>query len=511
MEESNKRIIKNTLYLYVRMGVTILLGLFSTRVILNVLGESDYGTFTVVGSFVSMFTILNSILQAGTRRFLALNLGKGDKELLQRTFSTAFVIHLGIALVVGLLLETFGLWYINNLLNVDQERMFAVNVIFQFSVITCMLQITQTPYVAAVTAHEKFNIYAYMSIFDIVAKIAVLLFLFIFKGDKLIIYAALVLVVSIINIVIYRLYCSRKFEECKMSLKVDRVLLKEMCAFSGWTTLGHFCAVMNLQGVTMILNFFFGTIVNAARGLAGTVLTIIEQFVTGFITAAVPQLVKFYGEGDMERFKRLIFNVSQYTLFLFAIFAVPVLLEIDYVLKLWLGEVPEYTSAFIKITIIVYLIKYSNIMVDQGLNATGNVKQLSLIISPIYLIKVPIVFAVGYFGGSPTDVYFVGLIPQFLGMAVTLYLLYRYANFPAMEYFVKIFLKNFLLIVVAMIIPYLVQCQMGEGLLRFVSVCTVSVVSTLAVLYLFGVNDEVRTMIKSKARSLLSKIKVVKR
>lgn len=510
MEENNKRIIKNTLYLYVRMGVSILLGLFSTRIILSVLGENDYGTYTVVGSFVSMFTILNSILQSGTRRFLALNIGKGDKDLLQRTFSTAFVIHLGIALIVGLLLETFGLWYINNLLNVDQSRMFAVNVIFQLSVITCMLQITQTPYIAAVTAREKFNIYAYMSIYDIVAKIAVLAFLFIFSGDKLIIYAVLLLVVSITSITIYRLYCSRSFDECKMSFKVDKPLFKEICSFSGWTTLGHISAILNNQGVTIILNFFFGTVVNAARGLAGTVVSTIEQFVTGFITASLPQLVKYYGAGDIERFKRLIFNVSQYTLFLFAIFAVPILLEIDYVLELWLGNVPEFTSAFIKVTIIVYFIKYSNFMLDQGLNASGHVKQLSLIIAPIYLIKVPIVFAVGYFGGSPTAVYIVGLIPQFLGMGVIMYLLHRYTQFPSIEYFKKIFLKNFILIIVAMILPYLLQQQMERGIVRFILVCTLSILSTLTVLYMFGLNREVKAMLRNKINSILKKLHIVK-
>lgn len=510
MEENNKRIVKNTLYLYVRMGISILLGLFSTRIVLNTLGENDYGTYTVVGSFVSMFTILNSILQSGTRRFLALNIGKGDKELLQRTFSTAFVIHLGIALIVGFLLETFGLWYINNILNVVQDRMYAVNVIFQFSVLICMLQITQTPYIAAVTAHEKFNIYAYMSIFDIVAKIAVLFFLFIFKGDKLIIYAALLLVVGIINIIIYRLYCSRSFYECKMSLRVDKTLFKEMCSFSGWTTLGHLSAVLNSQGVTMILNYFFGTVVNAARGLAGTVLTIMEQFVTGFITASVPQLVKYYGASDMERFKRLIFNVSQYTLFLFAIFAVPILLEIDYVLRVWLGEVPQYTSAFIKITLIVYLIKYSNIMVDQGLNATGQVKQLSLIVSPVYLVKVPIVLLVAYWGGTPITIYFVSLIPQFIGMAVTLYLLYKYTKFPAMEYFFRIFLKNFALIILAIIPPYILQTQMSDGVIRFLSVCTLSIFSTLMVLYLFGLSREVKTMLNNRIKSIMVKMYIVR-
>lgn len=492
------------------MSISILLGLFSTRIILNTLGESDYGTFTVVGSFVSMFTVFNSILQSGTRRFLALNIGKNDDALLEKTFSTAFVIHLCIAVFVGILLETFGLWYINNILNIEQERLFATNVIFQFSVITCVLQITQTPYVAAVTAHEKFNIYAYMSIFDIVAKIAVLYLLYVFNGDKLIIYGALIMLVGIINRIIYNIYCAKSFKECKTSYKIDKKLFKEMCSFSGWTTLGHFSAILNMQGVTMILNYFFGTIVNAARGLAGTVLSILEQFVTGFITAAVPQLVKYYGSGDMQHFKSLIFNISQYTIFLFAIFAVPILLEIDFVLKLWLGEVPEYTAAFIKITMIVYLIKYSNIMLDQGLNATGKVKQLSLIIAPIYLLKIPIVFIVGYYGGSPIDIYIVSLIPQFLGMITTLFLLYKYTHFPAIEYFIKIFTKNLGLIIIAIIPPYIIQQQMHSGVKRFIIVCIISVLSTLTILYILGLNKEVKTMINEKAFNILKKFRIIK-
>ena len=215
-----------------------------------------------------------------------------------------------------------------------------------------------------------------------------------------------------------------------------------MCSFSGWSSLGHLSAVLNQQGTTVLLNIFFNTTVNAARGLAGTVLSVIEQFVMGFITASVPQLTKYYGAGEQEKFKKLIFNVSQYTLFLMSIIAIPVLLEIDFVLQLWLGIVPDYTAVFIKITIITYLIKYSNIMIDQGLTAIGRVKELSLITAPIYLLNVPLVYLALKIGFEPWSVYIVSMISVLTGFIVNLFLLSKYANFPAGEYFIKIFMRN---------------------------------------------------------------------
>ena len=298
MEQNDKRIVKNTLYLYIRMLIMMSLSFFSTRIVLNTLGVSDFGINNVVGGFVAMFTLLNSILQTGTRRFLALNLGKEDASLLKRTFSTAFVIHCIIAVLVVLLLETFGLWFLNAHLNIEPNRMLAANYVFQFSVVSLFLNITQTPFVAAVTAHEKFNIYAYLSIYDVVAKLAVLFILYVSPGDKLIVYAALIMGVNVLTIMLYCLYCIRQFDECKFSLTVDKTLFRQMCSFSGWSSLGHLSAVLNQQGTTVLLNIFFNTTVNAARGLAGTVLSVIEQFVMGFITASVPQLTKYYGAGE---------------------------------------------------------------------------------------------------------------------------------------------------------------------------------------------------------------------
>lgn len=506
MEKNDKRIVKNTLYLYIRMLVMMALSFFSTRIVLNILGVSDFGVNNVVGGFVSMFTLLNSILQTGTRRFLALNLAKENAFLLKRTFSTAFAIHCAIALLVVVLLETFGVWFLNTYLNIDPDRMRAANYVFQFSVVSLFLNITQTPFIAAVTAHEKFNIYAYLSIYDVLAKLSVLYILYVSPGDKLIAYAALIMGVNALTIMLYRFYCIRQFAECKFSLTVDKVLFRQMCSFSGWSTLGHLSAVLNQQGTTVLLNIFFNTAVNAARGLAGTVLSVIEQFVMGFITASVPQLTKYYGAGEQEKFKRLIFNVSQYTLFLMSIIAIPVLLEIDFVLQLWLGIVPDYTAVFIKITIITYLIKYSNIMIDQGLTAIGKVKELSLITAPIYLLNVPLVYLALKIGFEPWSVYIVSMISVLAGFIVNLILLAKYADFPAGEYFVKIFMRNLVLVAISSILPLYLHFIMPSGAIRFCVVCSVSILVTVIVVFYGGLNREVQEAVKHKVIVTCEKI-----
>lgn len=498
MEDNNKRILKNTVYLYMRQFVIMALSFFTTRIVLEKLGASDYGVNNVVGGFVSMFTVLNSILQTGTRRFLSLNLGKGDALVLKDTFSTAFVIHLIVGTFVVVLLETFGIWFLNSQLNIDSGRMVAANWVFQFSVLTVFLSITQTPYTAAVTSHENFSIYAFMSIFETVSKVAVLFLLIFIPGDKLIIYSALLLGVSAINISVYRVYCIRKFPECQFTLKVNHNLLKEMVRFSGWSVIANVFQVGNTQGVSILLNIFFSTLVNAARGLATTVTFTISQFVNGFIIAAEPQLVKYYGANDREHFEKLVFNITQYTLFLLAIFAVPVFMEIDYVLKLWLTEVPQYTSEFIKITIISSLLVNSYIMIDKAIIASGHIKQMALIGNTIPVIQLPLVYIFLKLGYSPVVTYIITLVPQFLGMFANLWISKHYINFPSGRFFFQIMVKNSLFIIIACIIPYIVREMMPDGLLRFLVVCSLSVFCTIGIMYSFAMNAETKQMVRQK-------------
>ena len=498
MEENNKRILKNTIYLYIRMFVMMALSFVSTRIVLDKLGVDDYGIYNVVGGFVAMFTILNNVLQSATRRFLSVAIGKGEQKLIDSTFSTSLTMHLVIGGVVVVLLETLGAWLLNNTLNIAADRMYAANWVLQFSIINVLLAILQTPFQAAVTSHEKFNVYAIMSIFDVMAKIAILFLLVLLPFDKLIVYAILLSCVNVLSNTIYLIFCRKNFHECKMSLVVDKSLMYEMLKFSGWDSLGNISSILNAQGVTILLNLFFTTAVNAARGLATTVTTTIANFVTGFITAAEPQLAKYYVNKEAERFNNLIFNISRMTLFMLAVIAVPVFMEMDYVLRLWLNEVPDYTSAFIKITIIGTFVQYSNSMVLKGIVAIGKVKQITTLTTPLYFIHIPLVYIVLKLGWSPVSAYWVSIIPSCLGFLMNLHILHNHAGFPSRKYFFEVFVKNVALILCACIPPYFVQIFFESSFSRFILVCSVSILSTITILWFLALNKEVRQIVLSK-------------
>lgn len=499
MEESNKRIIKNTVYLYIRMLIMTALGFFTTRIVLEKLGVSDYGIYSLVGGFVSMFTVLNSILNTGTSRFIALALGKEDIELQKKTFSTSFTLHLGIALIVFLALESLGLWYLNTGLNIEPDRIVAANWVFQFSAISVSLTITQTPFTASVTAHEKFNMYAIMSVFDAISKLLILYLLVIISGDKLIIYSALLFAISLINLLIYRIYCIRKFPECGLSMKIDKILMKEMTGFAGWSTLGHVVTVVNSQGISILYNLFYNTALNAARGLSGTVTFMISNFISGFMTAAQPQLIKFYGAGDIQRFNKLIYNISQYSIFLIAIVMGPVLLEIDYVVFLWLGgNVPQYTTDFVKISMFLTLVYRSNSMIETGIQASGYVKLLNTWSVPVYLGVIPLVWYALWMGWGPIIAIIFANFAPVITFVINLIIIKRTIDFPSWNYFHVVFVKNLFLVLIALAIPYIIQLQLEQGLFRFLLICSLSVLCTITMLWLFGLNHEAKVMVKNK-------------
>lgn len=500
MDNGNKRVVKNTLYLYIRQGIVLVLGLLTTRIVLDKLGVDNYGIYSVVGSFVSMFTILNSVLQSATRRFLSLAIGKDDNIAIRDTFQTAVVIHLCIAAIVVIALETIGLCFLNHELNIEPSRMRAANWVYQFSVLSVALNIINTPYVAAVTSHERFDIYAYLSIFDVIGKIAVLFLLVILPFDKLIVYAALMFAVVTTGAVIYVWFSRKRFPETRhISLKADRPLLKEMLKFSGWDAFGNITSIVNVQGITILLNLFFGSLVNAARGVANTVTFTVLQFVTGFVMAAEPQLVKSYAKRDFARMETLVFDISQMTLFMLAIFAVPIWMEMDYVLKLWLGtNVPQYTGIFIKITLLNCFISYSNLMVVKAIVATGNVKTLNLCLAPIELLILPIIYIALKLFNSPTVVYWISALPSLMKFTVNLILLHKFIGFPMWRYVRVVFLKNLAVVGIALIIPLYIHSIMEEGFWRFLSVGSASVVCTLALMCFFVLNKEMKQMVLTK-------------
>lgn len=507
MEESNKRVVKNTIYLYIRQAIVLVLGLVTTRIVLDKLGVDNYGIYSVVGSFVSMFTILNSVLQSATRRFLSLAIGGKDKKVINDTFNTAIVIHIWICLIVVVALETGGLWFLNKELNIEPSRMWAANWVYQFSILSVAVNILNTPFVAAVTSHERFDVYAYLSIFDVVGKILILFLLIILPFDKLIVYALLTSAVTISAAGVYAWFCRKKFDETRhLSLCADKPLLKEMLKFSGWDSFGNITSIMNVQGITILINLFFGTVINAARGVANTVTFTVQQFISNFILAAEPQLVKSYARGEYDKMTSLVFNISQMTLFMLAVFAVPIWLEMDYVLGLWLGaNVPEYTGIFIKITILNCFTSYSNMMVVKSIVATGHVKELNIRLAPIELAILPIIYVALKLGGSPIIVYLLGMLPSLAKFIVNNHLLHRFIGFPSTKYFTHVYLKNVCLVAIATILPFMIHIYMENGLLRFLAVGSTSVLCTLGIMWVFALNTQTRQMIVLLLRKNLNR------
>lgn len=341
-----RRIAKNTLLLYVRMFLMILIGLYTSRVILKTLGVSDYGVYNVVGGMVSMFAFLNSAMVAASQRFISYELGRGDKERLNLVFCTSVNIHVIIAVVIFILAETIGLWFVNIRLVIDADRMVAANWVYQFSVLTFMVTVVSVPYNSCIVAHEHMRAFAYIGIVDACLRLIAVFLLLVFPYDKLIFYAFGVFAASIIVRILYSFYCKKHFEECAYRFIVNWKLLKRMFSFAGWSVLGNLGFSFKDQGSNIILNLFYGTSINAARGIAMQVSGLVSTFSSNFSMALYPQITKQYAGGNVESCLNLVYSGARYTFYLLTLVSIPFLINVDYVLKLWLGDVPQYTSIF---------------------------------------------------------------------------------------------------------------------------------------------------------------------
>ncbi len=342
--DSNKRIAKNTLALYLRMLLSVVVSLYTSRVVLQVLGVNDYGVYGVVGGVVGMFGFLNSAMSSATSRFLNFAMGKGDEAELKDTFNGALLIHLGIAIVVVLIAETVGLWLLCNKIVIPEGRMQAAHVVYQCSVFGSFLSITQVPYSAVIVAHEKMDIYAYIELLNVGLKLAIVYLITIAVWDKLIVYSLLMLSVSVLIIFIYRFYCIRNYKESHIHLTFNKNIIKPMMGFSVWNMLASCGYSLRVYGSNIVLNMFFGTIVNAAGGIAATVQSVLMGFAGNITTAARPQIITTYATGNFQRMNTLILSVVRLNLFLVGLVTIPVFINAPYILKLWLGNIPSIAS-----------------------------------------------------------------------------------------------------------------------------------------------------------------------
>ena len=484
------------------------IGIYSSRVILQALGVDDYGLYGAIGSIVAMFTIINGVLSVGTSRFLTFELGRNDFEKLRKTFSASLVMHTAMALILFVLLETIGLWFVNSRMNIPAGREFAANVVYQLSIISCMLSLTQVPYTACIIAHEKMDVYAYVGIVEVTFKLfLVILLLYVPFADNLIAYAIILAIWSIGLQIWYRYYCYRRFSESHLMIVKDKTIYKSMLSYSLWDFVGQFCGTGNSQGLNILINMFFGVTVNAARTIAFQVENAITQFSNNFMTSVNPQIVKNYACGNMDRFFQLIYEAGRYSYYLLFMVSLPIFLEADYILQLWLVEVPAYTSLFLRFIIAITLVRVIARPLINGVHATGNVKVLNLT-SGVYsagtfLPAVYVFFKLGF------PVWWCFIIQSFNASICTMLeirALYKQVPFDVKDYLKKVYVWPISVSLIACVPSSLIVYNVESSFVRLCITIIIGIVSTLFCVYYLGIDKKTRNKVLNVVNSKIKRI-----
>ncbi len=500
---ANKRIAKNTLVLYVRMLFTMGISLFTSRVILQTLGVEDYGISSVVGGVISMFTFINAAMVSSTQRYLNFELVRGDANQLRSVFSTSLLIHALIALAIIVLSETVGLWFLNEKLVIPEARMTAAMWVYQCSILSCAVSIMSTPYNAVIVAHEKMSAFAYISILDVSLKLLVVYLLVVLPFDKLIILAILNLLVQLFIRYIYTLYCHRHFPESYFQFRFNKTLFKEMFGFAGWSFWGNLAAILYTQGLNMMLNIFFGPIVNAARGIAVQVQSAVQQFVGGFQTALNPQITKNYASNNLPQMHSLMFRSARFSFLLLFFLSLPVLMETNFILTLWLKTVPDDAVIFTQIMICISLIYTTANPCIIANQATGKVKIYQMVVGGILLLILPISYVVLKLGAPAYSVFIVHFCIESLAQFSRMYMLRKLIHLPLWQYMKNIYIPIVGTVVIAIILPLVVRMQVAEGWLRFLAVGFTCVLSVGASSYFIGFTKQERVFFLDKSLRLL--------
>lgn len=502
---NNKRIAKNTILLYIRTIIILLVSLYASRVILDALGVKDYGIYNVVGGVVAMFSLVSGSLSSAISRFITFELGKGKIDKLHVIFCTSINIQIGISFIVFVLGVTIGLWFVNTGMNIPAGRMEAANWVFVCSLLMFCINLIIVPYNACIVAHECMNAFAYISILDAFLKLGICFLIKSSPFDRLVSYAALLVFVPIINYFIYRIYCRRKFSECHYKFIHDKGQLKSMAGFAGWSFLTNTCYMFNTQGVNILINIFFDVTVNAARGIATQVESAIMQFVNNFTIAINPQITKSYAAGRKEEMFLLVCRGAKFSYFLLLIFALPVMLETEYLLSLWLTEVPEKATVFLRLTIVASMF---NMIGNTGLTAcqaTGNIKRYVIWISSVGCLVFPLTWLAFRLGLPSESTYIVFAIVYILVEVVRLYIMRGLLQFPIKLFVRDVIYKICFVTAVAVVVPYLVNYYMDTSFAGFLIVIFVSVLSSTLSIYSFGLSHNERTLVKQKCSAIVMK------
>lgn len=496
MESKNKTIAKNTLFLYFRMMFSMLVSLYTSRVVLQALGIEDYGIYQTVGGVVGMLSFLNGALSAGSSRFLTYEMGTGNWTKLQRTFSSVLTVHILLAILIVLIAETGGLWFVCNKLVIPTERIDAAIFAYHFSILAAVFSITQVPYSACIISHERMGIYAYMSIIEVSLKLIIVYMLAIGNLDKLKLYALLYCFINISVALFYRFYCIRKFSETHYKLIWDKVIIKNVLCYSGWNLFANTAIALVNQGATILVNMFFAPSVVAARAISNQVNMAAYHFITNFRTAANPQIVKRYAAGDFEGSKSLLLSSTVYSYYLMLLLTLPICLVAEPLLHFWLGTVPDYTVQFLQLTIITSLFQVFDSSFYTALYAKGRIRENALISPTILFLSFPITYIVFRFGYSPIVLAVILLIVYaILGLIIKPILVIKVVDYTWKD-ILAVFYSCFRVTIVCVPFPVVLYCfreKLFHSItVQFIILILVSILSVCISVWCIGINQSTR-------------------
>lgn len=494
----NKRIAKNTAFLYVRMLFVLLVSLYTTRVVLRILGVEDYGVYNVVGGFVSMFGFLNTSLAGAIQRFYNYEVTKQGAEGIQKVYITSLIIQGMISIVLLLVLESFGLWYVNNVLVVSTDKIHATNILFQCSVLSMLLVIMQVPYSAAVMSFERMDFYAIVGIIDVFLKLAIVVVLPFVPYDKLITYGVLVLFVSFVNFFLYFVYVRKHFVEMSLRCVFCKELFFSMWSFSGWNVLGTFSGVLKGQGLNMLLNAFFGPVVNAARGVSYQIMTALQQFSLNIVAAFRPQLVDSYANGNYSRTKSIVFSESKICYNLMCLLVVPVIVELRFVLRMWLGEnIPPNTIPFTILVLIIMTVSTLNTPLTQVVHASGKLRAYMIVTSVITFAIVPLSWFFLKMGNGPISVFVVSLVMTIVNQIASLFVVRNMLDYEIKEYVMEVVCPCIIMTLLLPLLPFLVHRMLNESVLRLCCVCVVDFIMGCVISYSMVLSEREKQIVRS--------------
>lgn len=480
------------------MIMLMVVSLYTSRVVLSTLGVEDFGIYNVVGGFIGMLAFLNGAMSGCTQRFITISLGKGDVQELKRVFSTSIITHAMIALVIFVLAETVGLWFMIEKLVIPEGRMMAAMIVYQCAIISSMMLIMSFPYNADIIAHEKMSAFAYISIFEAFANLSIVYLLYIVNFDKLALYAVLLLVVKISVVTVYRIYCKRHFEESNFCWLFDKKLLKEMLSFTGWNLWGGVAGTLMGQGVNILLNLFFGPAVNAARGVAVQVQSAVQMFAINFQTALNPQIMKTYADGNLSNMHILIFRSTKFTFMLLLCLILPIVMEIDHILIFWLNEVPEYTNIFVCIMLGISMVDAVSNPFMVASAATGRVKVYQSVVGAVLLFIVPIAYIVLKLGGEPYSVFIVHFCIGSLAFFVRLLIVRSLINLSIRKYVQNVILPCSYVLIPSIVLVMPLKTIFSDNIFGAFGVVVFSILIVVCFSFIFGLTSNERQFVLAK-------------